>query len=145
LSAVKTSDSRYGRCIYFASNALARKTEKLAIAAWKQVDLSPSHAYLLMIVMDEPGVQPGALSAELHLTPSTITRLIEKLELKKLVTRTTEGKTTAVYPTTKSKEMKPRLLACVEAFNSSCLALAGKEECARFVYNMNKIADKLNT
>jgi MarR family transcriptional regulator, organic hydroperoxide resistance regulator len=145
LSAAKTSDSRYGRCIYFASNALARKTEKLAVAAWKKVDLSPSHAYLLMIVLDEPGVQPGALSAELHLTPSTITRLIEKLESKKLAIRTTEGKTTGVYPTAKSKEMKPQLMACVEAFNSSCTALAGKEECARFVNNMNKIADKLAT
>ena len=43
---MKISDSRYGRCMYFASNALARKTEKLAVAAWKKEDLSPSHAYL---------------------------------------------------------------------------------------------------
>ena len=145
MGGIKTSDSRYGRCIYFASNALARKTEKLAVAAWKKVDLSPSHAYLLMIVLDEPGVQPGTLSSELHLAPSTVTRLIEKLESKKLVARTTEGKTTAVYPTTKSKDMKPLLLECVEAFDKSCMALAGKEECARFVTNMNKIADKLVT
>ena len=113
---MKIADSRYGRCIYFASNALARKTEKLAVAAWDKANLSPRHAYLLMIVLDEPGVQPGALSDELHLSPSTITRLIEKLESKKLVTRATEGKTTGVYPTQKSRDMKPLLQECVDTF-----------------------------
>ena len=140
---MKTGDSRYGRCIYFASNALARKTEKLASSIWKRVDLSPSHAYLLMIVLDEPGVQPGALSSELHLTPSTITRLIEKLETRKLVVRTTEGKSTSVYPTAKSREMKPLLQDCVDEFYQSCVGLLGKDECGRFVNSMNKIADKL--
>jgi len=140
---MKTADSRYGRCIYFASNALARKTEKLALATWKKAGLSPSHAYLLMIVLDEPGVQPGALSAELHLSPSTITRLIEKLETKKLVVRTTEGKLTSVYPTVKSREMKPLLQECVDNFYKSCITLIGKEECGRFVNAVNKIADKL--
>jgi DNA-binding MarR family transcriptional regulator len=129
--------------MYFASNALARKTEKLALAAWKKADLSPSHAYLLMIVLEDPGVQPGALSMELHLTPSTITRLIEKLEEKKLVVRTSEGKTTSVYPTSKSKVMKPLLQECVEDFYKSCVTLVGKDECVRFLNSMNKISDKL--
>ena len=140
---MKAGDSRYGRCIYFASNALARKTEKLAVASWKKTGLSPSHAYLLMIVLDEPGVQPGALSAELHLSPSTITRLIEKLEARKLVMRSVEGKTTNVYPTAKSREMKTLLQECVDNFYKSCVALLGKDECNRFVTGINKIADKL--
>ncbi len=140
---MKTGHSRYGQCIYFASNALARKTEKLAVSVWKRAGLSPSHAYLLMIVLDEPGVQPGALSAELHLTPSTITRLIEKLEAGKLVVRTAEGKATSVYPTAKSREMKPMLLECVDEFYKSCVALVGKEECIRFVNSINRIGDKL--
>ena len=140
---MKTSESRYGRCMYFASNTLARKTEKLALAAWKKTGLSPSHAYLLMIVLEEPGIQPGALSLELHLTPSTITRLIEKLEEKKLVIRTAEGKTTFVYPTAKSKEMKPLLQECVHDFYKSCIRLIGKDECVRFVKGLNKVADKI--
>ncbi|MEO6316757.1 MAG: MarR family transcriptional regulator [Chitinophagaceae bacterium] len=140
---MKTADSRYGRCIYFASNALARKTEKLATAAWKKSDLSPSHAYLLMIVLTNPGVQPGALSEELHLSPSTITRLIEKLEGKKLVVRNTEGKTTNVYPTVKSKEMKTLLQACSDEFQKNCTALLGKEESGKFIASMNRISDKL--
>jgi DNA-binding MarR family transcriptional regulator len=140
---MKVADSKYCRCIYFASNALARKMEKLAMESWKKVNLSPSHAYLLMLVTEEPGMQPGTLSAELHLTPSTITRLIEKLEGKKLVVRTTEGKQTNVYPTPKGKELYPTLQKCLDEFYNTYSTILGKEESAKLVQTMNKIADKL--
>ena len=140
---MKTSESTYRSCMYFVSNALARKTEKLAVAAWKPAGLSPSHGYLLMLVLNEPGMQPGALSEELHLTPSTITRLIEKLEEKKLVVRTTEGKTTNVYPTPKAKEMHPLLKECVKAFYETYSTILGVDESTRLVNSMCKISDKL--
>jgi len=129
--------------MYFVSNALARKVEKMATEVWSKTGLSPSHAYLLMIVIDMPGIQPGALSEELQLTPSTITRLIEKLEEKKLLIRTSEGKITNVYPSPKAKEMKPLLKECVEEFYKNYAAILGKEESMKLVQSMSKIADKL--
>ena len=102
--------------MYFSSNALARKMEKLANESWKKVDLTASHAYLLMLVIEEQGIQPSALVEQLLLTPSTITRLMEKLEEKKLVIRTTEGKTTIVFPTLKAKKMLPDLKDCLNHF-----------------------------
>jgi DNA-binding MarR family transcriptional regulator len=129
--------------MYFSANALARKMEKLAGESWKKVNLSPSHAYLLMIVIEDPGVQPGVLSDEMQLTPSTITRLIEKLEEKKLVVRTTGGKLTNVYPTPKAKEMLPKLKECVNHFFDVYSKILGKEESLRLVQSMHKLADKL--
>jgi MarR family transcriptional regulator, organic hydroperoxide resistance regulator len=129
--------------MYFVSNALARKVEKLAVEAWKPVNLSPSHAYLLMLTIDEPGIRPTMLSEELNLTPSTITRLIEKLEGKKLVIRITEGKLTNVYPTPKGKELHTKLKQCVAVFYENYSGVLGKEESAKLVQNMNRIADKL--
>ncbi|HET9057718.1 MAG TPA: MarR family transcriptional regulator [Chitinophagaceae bacterium] len=129
--------------MYFSSNALARKMERLATESWKKVDLSPSHAYLLMLVIDEPGIQPSALVEHLLLTPSTITRLIEKLEKKKLVVRTTEGKLTNVYPTPKAKKLLPELHECLNHFYQAYSAILGKEESTRMVSNMNKLVDKL--
>lgn len=140
---MKTSDSRYCKCLYFTSNALARKIEKLAQQSWSKVDLSPSHAYLLMMTIDEPGVQPSVLADHLQLQPSTITRLIEKLEEKKLIVRTTEGKLTNVYPTPKGKELLPKLKECLHHFYSSYADILGKEESAKLVQNIGKIADKL--
>ena len=131
--------------MYFVSNALARKVEKLSVAVWKKANLSPSHAYLLMIALDEPGAQPGFLSNELHLTPSTITRLIDKLEEKKLVTRTMDGKMTNVYPTAKAKEMKALLKECADEFTKSYSAILGKDDSIRLVQSMIKIADKLES
>lgn len=141
---MKTTDSKYHQCLYFTANALARKIERLAQESWSPVDLSPSHAYLLMLVLDEPGVQPSYIAAHLQLQPSTVTRLIEKLEEKKLVVRMTEGKITNVYPSPRGKDMLPRLKACLDDFYSKYSAILGKEDSARLVQHMGKFADKLN-
>jgi MarR family transcriptional regulator, organic hydroperoxide resistance regulator len=140
----KAGDSRYCKCMYFSSGALARRIEKLAIRAWQPVDLSPSHAYLLMVAIDESGIQPSDLAAELLLTPSTVTRLIEKLEEKKLVLRSNEGKITRVHPTPKARAMRQKLQECLKAFYENYSNILGKEESARLVQAINKVTDKLN-
>jgi len=140
---MKTSESKFCGCLYFTTNALARKVEKLAVESWKKIGLAPSHAYLLKLVIDEPGMQAGVLAEQLQLTPSTITRLIEELEEKKLVTRVTEGKTTNVFPTQKAKEMKPQIKQCIEEFHEKYVKILGKEESKQFIQNMNIMADKL--
>jgi MarR family transcriptional regulator, organic hydroperoxide resistance regulator len=139
----KLSDAYYNKCIYFVSNALARKIEKMAQESWDKVNLSPSHGYLLMLVLENPGIQPMVLSEELHLSPSTITRLIEKLEQKKLAARIYEGKITNVYPTPKAKELLPKLKECVNDFYASYSSVLGKDESTKLIQTMNRIADKL--
>ncbi len=140
---MKACDSRYKQCLYFASSALSRKVEKLATECWQPAGLSPSHGYLLMVVIAEPGVQPSLLVEQLHLTPSTITRLIEKLEEKKLVVRTAEGKVTNVYPTPKGKDMLPLLQSCVASFYQRYSQMLGKEESEHLVKSICEVTDKL--
>jgi MarR family transcriptional regulator, organic hydroperoxide resistance regulator len=140
---MKTSDSKYCKCLYFTANALARKVERLALESWSKVNLSPSHAYLLMMVNDEPGVQPGELADHLQLQPSTITRLIEKLEQRKLVVRTTEGKLTNVYPTPKGRQFQSKLRECLHEFYGRYSDILGKEESSRMIRDMGRLADKL--
>jgi MarR family transcriptional regulator, organic hydroperoxide resistance regulator len=142
---MKCSDSKYSKCLYFTSNALARKMEKMAVESWKPVDLSPSHAYLLMMVLEEPGLQPGSIAGHLQLTPSTVTRLLDKLEEKKLVVRTTEGKQTNVYPTPKAKALVPELKKCVEHFYKSSTEIFGKDEYNQLISSIHSIADKIET
>lgn len=140
---MKSCESTFCKCLYFSSQALARKVEKLAIESWKPSGLSPSHAYLLMLVLKAPGIQPTALSEQLQLTPSTITRLTEKLEEKKLLIRTTEGKLTNIYPTPKGKNMEPQLNECLKNFYQTYSSVLGKENSSRLVSDMNTITDKL--
>ena len=140
---MKTSESKYSNCLYFTTNALARKVEKLAVEAWKPVDLSPSHAYLLMMVIEEPGLQPGTISDHLQLTPSTISRLLEKLEEKKLVVRVTEGKQANVYATPTAKKMLPKLEDCAATFYKSYSDILGTEASNNIVTQIHQLADKL--
>jgi len=141
---MKTSCSKYAQCLYFTSAALARKVERLATESWKKVELSPSHAYLLIAVLEEPGIQPTTLAEHLQLQPSTITRLIEKLEEKKLVVRTTEGKVTNVYPTPKAKDLQPKMIGCMQEFAGKYAAILGKAESSKLVQTMAGFADKLD-
>ena len=140
---MKTSDSKYCSCLYFTANALARKVEKIAIESWKKVDLSPSHAYLLMLALDEPGIQAGRLAEQLQLTPSTVSRLLQKLETKKLVIRASEGKQINVYPTQKAKEMKPLLKECIDDASEKYSKILSKEESKQLIKNMSLVADKM--
>jgi DNA-binding MarR family transcriptional regulator len=140
---MKASRCKFSKCLYFSANALARKVEKMAQDIWKEVGLSPSHAYVLMLVLDEPGIQPGAIAREIQLKPSTVTRLIEKLEVMRLVQRTTSGKLTNVYPTPKGNALHPRLKSGLTAFHEKYTAILGKEESMRFVEQVNLQSDKL--
>jgi DNA-binding MarR family transcriptional regulator len=140
---MKTSESKYCQCLYFTTNALARKVEKLALESWKPVDLSPSHAYLLMMVLEEPGTQPGCIANHLQLSPSTVTRLIEKLEEKQLVTRTNEGKQTNVFPSATAIALLPTLKQCLTHFYNNYSSILGKDESCKLITNMSLVADKI--
>jgi DNA-binding MarR family transcriptional regulator len=140
---MKHVEKDYRQCLYFSANALARKTEKLALESWRKVNLSPSHAYLLMLVIDQPGIQPTLIASYLQLTPSTVTRLILKLEGMNLLHRTTEGKTTSVYPTVKGRNLLPKLQACQQEFFAHYAKILGAQESTALALKMVSVADKL--
>jgi DNA-binding MarR family transcriptional regulator len=140
---MKSCESTFCKCLYFSSQAFARKVEKLAIESWKPAGLSPSHAYLLMLVLKEPGIQPTAIGEHLQLSPSTITRLSEKLEEKKLLVRVNDGKLTNIYPTPKGKSMETLLNDCLRNFYQTYSSILGKENSSRLVADINTLTDKL--
>jgi len=109
---MKKSSSPFCQCLYYASNALARITTRMAEEEFASVGLSPSYAFLIMTVAKKPGIQPGEISKDLELTPSTITRLIEKMEKKGLLRRKFEGKTTSVFVTAKGEARTEDIKKC---------------------------------
>ncbi len=98
-------DSKYCGCLYYSANALGRIMTKMAEEEFAITGLAPSHAFLLMGANDRPGIQPKEISKHMQLTPSTVTRLIEKLEQKGYVKRETTGRTTKVFPTDKGAKL----------------------------------------
>ena len=106
--------TRYSACLLFSANALARAITAIGDEEFGRFGLCYSHAYLLCEVVTQPGISPSQLSETLYLTPSTITRSVEKLEQKRLVRRESEGKKTLIYPTAEGKALQP---AIAEAWN----------------------------
>ena len=105
----KKPGSEYCNCLYFSANALSRAITRLAEEVFAETGLAPSYAFLLMTVNQNPGIQPTGISRKMMLMPSTVTRLIEKMESKGFLERRIKGKFTEVFPTSKSLELDAKI------------------------------------
>lgn len=85
----------FDRCLYFNINHLAWVVNREWDRSFKEFGLSSSHAYLLRIVLARPGITQKEIGEILMLDKSTITRFINALEVKGLITRTANGITDA--------------------------------------------------
>ncbi len=95
--------------LFFLSAAFARKLSREADEAFASVGLSSSHALLLLMIEQEPEIQPGQLADKLYLKPSTITRLVQKLERRELVRKKSSGRAAFIVCTSKGYEMAERV------------------------------------
>ena len=96
---MKKGKSLLHNCLYFTANSLSRIITRMAEEEFRKTGLSPSHAFLMMLVTDSPGIGQKELCEKLHLAPSTVTRFIDALVYKGFLTRQSEGKASNVYPT----------------------------------------------
>ncbi len=102
---MKKTEELFHNCLYFTANSLARKVTKMADESFKVTGLSPSHAFLMMLVNDYPGIGPKALGDHLNLAPSTVTRFVDTLIYKGYLTKKAKGKNTFIKITEPGKEL----------------------------------------
>lgn len=91
--------------LFFLSGALSRALTHEADEVFATMGLASSHALILLLVHEDPEIQPSQLADKLYLKPSTITRLVQKLERRKLVEKTSEGRATKIVCTNEGNEM----------------------------------------
>ncbi|MEM6524327.1 MAG: MarR family transcriptional regulator [Bacteroidota bacterium] len=116
---------------------------KISDDAFASIGLSSSYAFLLMIVNDHPGVQPTEISQQMQLTPSTVTRLIEKMEHRKYLERKTNGRTTEVYPTVDGEKLQPKIKKAWANLYHSYSTVLGKDFSKRLTEDINLATQKL--
>ncbi|MFZ4401059.1 MAG: MarR family winged helix-turn-helix transcriptional regulator [Bacteroidales bacterium] len=133
----------YCNCLYYSANALARIITKKAEEAFSVVNLAPSYAFVVMTVNKNPGLQAGELAGIMMLTPSTVTRLLEKLEIQELVKRHTEGRLTLIYPTAKSVEINKKIEAAWFSLYQNYINILGEDMANQLTENIYTTALKL--
>ncbi len=142
---MELEEAKYCQCLYYSANALARVLTKLAEEEFAITGLAPSYAFLLMTVNDKPGIQPKDISGHMQLTPSTVSRLIEKMEHRGFLERKSQGKFTRVFPTEKSKRLDAKIhVAWMNLYNRYAKVLGEERarELTSEVYQASKILIK---
>ncbi len=138
-------ESKYCHCLYHSTNAFARLMTKMAEEEFAITGLAPSYAFLLMTVNYKQGIQPKELSEQLQLTPSTVTRLIEKLETKGLIERKSVGKITEVRSTMAGKKLDKKIKSVWMNFYDRYSNLLGEKEGKKLTELIRKALRKLES
>ncbi|KAA3658767.1 MAG: MarR family transcriptional regulator [Calditrichaeota bacterium] len=135
--------TKYCNCLYYSANALARLMTKMAEEEFTIVQLAPSHAFLLMTVNQKPGIQPKEISKIMKLKPSTVTRLIEKMEFKGYLERKSIGKTTEVFPSKSCTELDSKIKEAWRNLLNRYTKLIGEKESRRLTEDVYEAILKL--
>ncbi len=115
-------------CLYFTANALSRVIARMAEEEFKITGLSPSHAFLMMIVNDHPGIGQKELGEQLHLAPSTVTRFIDSLVYRGYLIRKSKGKVSKIHSTNKGKQLKKPIDAAWKSLYHRYSKILGMKE-----------------
>ena len=133
----------FERCLYFNLNSLTRKINRIWDQAFSEFELSPSHAYLLRLVLAEPGQSQKQLAKQLNLTKSTVTRFIDALESRQLVKRkksfSDDAREQLIYPAAKARKLQQRLEATGEKLYKTMQDQLGPQDLIKLVKQL-KIA-----
>lgn len=138
------SKDSYCNCLFYSANALARKMTRLADRAFGQTGVAASPAFILMTVNRQPGITAGDIARILQLSPSTVTRLIDKLERDGFVSRRMEGKYMQVTPTQKSMRMDGLLKECWKSLYEDYSSILGEAESRVLSATLHAVSAKLD-
>lgn len=136
----------FEKCIYFNTNALVRQINKIWDEAFKPFGLSPSHAYVLRVVLEQPGISMKRLSKELELAPSTVTRFVDSLINKKLLQRETDDddkRGAKIYPTSSAIKIHKNLEQTGKELYTQMNKIIGKNTFSQLVSDIRDIREKL--
>lgn len=114
-------------CLYFTANTLSRHMGKMAEAAFKDSGLSPSHAFMMMLINDRPGITQKELGEYLNLAPSTLTRFADKLVYQGYIERDQQGKLVKMYPTTEGEKLSKPIEAAWKRLYEAYSKILGKD------------------
>jgi DNA-binding MarR family transcriptional regulator len=104
----------FDHCLYFNTTALARLLEKEWSAAFSDVGLTPPQAFMLRLVLDQPGLSQRELADAMTIARPTATRVLDGLERRKLIKRhagEADAREQRIHPTADADAIRAELNA----------------------------------
>jgi DNA-binding MarR family transcriptional regulator len=139
----KMLDTYLKECLYFTANRLGRIITKMAEDEFAASGLSPNSAFLLMAVFEKEGISQKELGEILHLQPSTVTRLIEKLIIKGLISSRVDGRLSLIFATDKGRALDGSINECWDNLRKRYSALMGEKEGDELSHQLFTVSDQL--
>jgi DNA-binding MarR family transcriptional regulator len=139
----KSTQQLLESCLFFTVGKLNRILIKITEEEFHFTGLSPTYGFLLMAVNEKGEISQKELGEILHLTPSTVSRFIEKLKMKHLVTSKLEGRTSIIVPTDKGLQLQKVLESAWDNAHQRYSDILGKEEGDQITALINEIGGKL--
>lgn len=130
-------------CLYFTASRLSRVVTKIAEDEFAVSGLSPTYAFLLMAVYENEGISQKELGRIIHLKPSTVTRLIEKLAVRGLIYNRMEGRLSLIYTTDKGKSLEDVINKCWINLRSRYVAILGEQAGDDLTVHLYKVSSQL--
>lgn len=121
-------EKKFGSCLHFSTNALARILTKMADEEFASSGLSSSYGFLLLVIDEKPGIRPKEVSEKLHLNQSTVTRLVDKMEFRGLLRRKQVGRSIEIYTTKKGSQLIPEIEEAWENLRNRYSKVLGQKE-----------------
>jgi len=141
-------ETMFERCLYFNINALTRVVNQIWESAFAEFELSPSHAYLLRLVLAEPGLTPKQIAGELKLEKSTITRFLDALEKKHMIRRqrspSGDAREQGIYATRKAEKIATPLENKGNVLYQKMVDSIGKKNLTSLVAQLRKIESNIH-
>jgi MarR family transcriptional regulator, organic hydroperoxide resistance regulator len=98
---------------------------------------------LIMVVNEKPNIQPTEISEKILLAPSTITRMVEKLEKRNILSRVQESKYTFITSTQKGQDLYLAIVKKWGEIDDIYLSRLGAETVSNLVVGTFEAAKKL--
>jgi len=138
----------FEKCLYFTATKFTRLISSLWEEAYRPISLSPSHAYLMMLVLEKPGDTPKKLSEKMDLKLSTVSRLIDGLFVKGLIIRkktNIDKRECSVYPTERGVSLKNDLEKITNKLHKKIRKTLGNTDVSDALLLLKKFSNDIKT
>ena len=115
-------------CLFFTANSLARDITRIGEEEFARIGLTPSHAFLLMLAIESPGISQKELSQSMNMAPSTVSRFIDVLAKRELLEKVGEGRVTYIHPTPQGEQLQKSITEVWASLYNRYSKILGKEQ-----------------